>query len=233
MPALPKFCGKLFFGEETSDHQRSILLVDIMNAIGFSKSEREIHRHSTHLRKILSIIFHIDYTYTYAITGSTAEGLQGGIYHDQGDSDFDIVFTPRIIKLYTPRKNNINNLPLLLLLDNEDYEASFYVDEDVNFPGYVKLSLAEVKANSVYLDYCTRMNKDKLYLSNSMMIGSFCKELLRSSDNYIPSSDSCLKPDINGPAQSVHIKGRSGYDRKMDRVYCIHCDTWPNSQFFS
>jgi hypothetical protein len=50
MTALQELCEKQFLEEETSDQQRSILLVDIMNAIGFSKSEREIHRHDVHLK---------------------------------------------------------------------------------------------------------------------------------------------------------------------------------------
>jgi hypothetical protein len=41
-----------FFEEETSD-QRSILLAEIMNALGFSKSEREINRHYEHPRNLL------------------------------------------------------------------------------------------------------------------------------------------------------------------------------------
>jgi hypothetical protein len=43
MAALQEF-PENFFEEETSD-QRSILLAEIMNALGFSKSEREINRH--------------------------------------------------------------------------------------------------------------------------------------------------------------------------------------------
>jgi hypothetical protein len=91
----------------------------------------------------------------------------GGIYGNQIPHDTDCLFTGRNIKLYTPRTNNINNPPLLLLDENEDYDASCFVEEDDNFPGYVKLSLAEVKTDCVFLDYCPRMNDDKLYLSNS------------------------------------------------------------------
>jgi hypothetical protein len=57
MMALHDFCEKLFFEEETSDHERSILLVDIMNAIGFSKSEREICIHWIHHNNVLDNIF--------------------------------------------------------------------------------------------------------------------------------------------------------------------------------
>ena len=53
MTALQTFCEKLFLEEETSMHERSILLVDTMNALGFSKCEREIHRHECHLRDAL------------------------------------------------------------------------------------------------------------------------------------------------------------------------------------
>jgi hypothetical protein len=62
------------------------------------------------------------------------------------------------IKLYTPRTNNINKPPLLPLDDNEEYVASCFVEEDDNFPGYVKLSLAEKKTFPL-LYYCRRMNQ--------------------------------------------------------------------------
>jgi hypothetical protein len=57
MTALQKFCEKMFLEEETSDHQRSILLVDIMNAIGFSKCEREIYIHEVHLNDEICNLF--------------------------------------------------------------------------------------------------------------------------------------------------------------------------------
>ena len=56
MSALQKFRVKWLFEEETSD-QQSVLLVEIMNAIGFSKSEREIHRHYEHQRNVVLNIF--------------------------------------------------------------------------------------------------------------------------------------------------------------------------------
>jgi hypothetical protein len=59
---------------ETSDQQRSILLVDIMNAIGFSKIEREIHRYGTHLWNVLVHIFRPTDKGTVSITGSSADG---------------------------------------------------------------------------------------------------------------------------------------------------------------
>ena len=104
----------------------------------------------------------------------------------------------------------VNNTPLLVLHNNADYDASFFVEDD-NFQGYVKLSLAELKTNCVYLDYCTRINDDKLYLSNSMIMNSFCKRLVKSLDNCIPFlfSDTCPKKNINGPAHSVHGKDHS------------------------
>jgi hypothetical protein len=74
------------------------------------------------------------------------------------------------IKLYTPGTNNINNPPMLPLHDNEKYDASYIVEEDDNFPGYVKLSFAKEKNKCAYLNHCTRMNDGKLYLSNYMMI---------------------------------------------------------------
>ena len=158
MAALQELCEK-----DTSDQQRSNLLVDIMNAMGFSKSEREITRHDIHLREVLDDIFQSNGKYTYTITGSASEGLHGGIYYDSSLHDCDSVSTESDIKLYTPSTYNINNPPLLKLDDNEDYDASFFVEEDDNFPGYVKLSLAEANQNSVYLDQCRRMNDDKLY----------------------------------------------------------------------
>ena len=45
MTALHEFCEKLCCEGETSDEKRSILLLDKMNAFGFSKTEPEIHRH--------------------------------------------------------------------------------------------------------------------------------------------------------------------------------------------
>jgi len=172
MTAIQKFRADVLVGEETSHQQRSILLVDIMNALGFSKREREIHIHHEHLRNVLMTIFRIADKCTITITGSIAEGMRGGIYCNQSHGDFDFLFTTRNIKLYTPRANNISNLPPLLLDYNEDYNASFFVEEDVNFPGYVKLSLAEVKTNCANLVHCTKMNDDKLYLPNSVVMDS-------------------------------------------------------------
>ena len=166
---LRELRGTLSYEAGSSNHQISILLVDIMNALGFSKNEREIHRHNLHLFNLIENIFG---TNMITMAGSTSEGICGGIYNFQTYYDYDSVFTTRKIKLYTPRTNKITNPLLLLLHDNEDYDASFYVEEDDNFPGYVKLSLAEMKTNCVYLDHCRRMNDDKLYLSNSVIIDS-------------------------------------------------------------
>jgi hypothetical protein len=142
MAALHDFPEKLFCEEETSDHERSILLVDIMNTIGFSKREREIHRHRVHLQNVLVNIFRNTNNDTFTLTGSTSEGMCGGIYSNHSHRDSNCLLTGRNIKLCTPRTNNINNPPLLLLHYNEDYDASCFVEEDDNFPGYVKLSLA-------------------------------------------------------------------------------------------
>jgi hypothetical protein len=68
-----------------------------------------------------------------------SEGICGDIYSNQSHHDYDMLLTLRNIKLYTPRTNNINNHPLLPLHDNEDYDACCFVEEDDNFPGYVKL----------------------------------------------------------------------------------------------
>jgi len=107
MAALQEFREKLFFEEKTSD-QRSILLVEIMNAIGFSKREREIHRHYEHPRNLLMNIFRDARKSTITIVGSTAEGMRGGIYSNQRHgSDDDLLYRNRTIKLSPP--NNINN----------------------------------------------------------------------------------------------------------------------------
>ena len=115
------------------------------------------------------------------------------------------LFTDSNIKLYTPLTNNINNLTLLPLHDNEDYDASFFVEEDDNFPGYVKLSLAEDKNNYVYF---TRMYDDQLYLSNYMIIGVLYKELTKALKDYIPFElDRSLYQQIyvNGPAYTIKM----------------------------
>jgi hypothetical protein len=83
-----------------------------------------------------------------------------------------MLLTLRNIKLYTPRTSNINNHPLLPLHDYEEYDACYFVEEDDNFPGYVKLLLAKLKTNCAYLNHCTRMNVGKLYLSHSMVMDS-------------------------------------------------------------
>jgi len=125
MTVLQKFREKLSCEEETSDQQRSILLVDIMNAFGFSKTEREIHRHETHLRNVLLKFLLPNDIFTYVITRSTSEGMCGGMYNNKSHHDYDLLLTARNIKLCTPRTNNINNHPLLSLHDNEDYDAFF------------------------------------------------------------------------------------------------------------
>ena len=108
MTALQEFREMLLFEEKTSD-QRSILLVKIMNAIGFSKSEREIHRHYEHPRNVLMNIFRVAEKSTITIAGSTAEGMRGGIYSDQRHGDDDLLVRNRTIKLYPPHTNHINN----------------------------------------------------------------------------------------------------------------------------
>jgi hypothetical protein len=228
MTAMQEYSKKLEV--EASDHERSILLVDIMNAIGFSKNEREIHIYTTHLRNRLKTNWRTTDNCEILITGSTSEGMCGGMYNTKRKHDCDLLYTARHIKLYTPRTNNTDNPPPLLLHGNEDYHASFFVEEDDNFPGYVKLSLAEVKTNCVYLDHCRRMNDGKLYLSSYMVMDSFGKGLVKSSNGFMPFlfSDSCQEWNKNGPAQSVQRLDHSGYTREIDDVFCIHYDTWPN-----
>jgi hypothetical protein len=83
-----------------------------MNAIGFSKSEREIKRHSEHPRNLLVNIFRVARKSTITIAGSTAESMRGGIYSNQRHGgDDDLLFIKRTIKLYPPHKNNVNNPP--------------------------------------------------------------------------------------------------------------------------
>ena len=204
-----------------------------MNALGFSKNEREINRHHIHLYAVLENSFG---TNTSRLAGSTSEGICGGIYNDQNYHDYDLLFTTRKIKLYTPRTNTINNPPLLPLHDNEDYDASFYVEEDDNFPGYVKLSLAEMKTNCVYLDHCRKMNDDKLYLANSVIIDSQYELFVKSSsskEEYIPfHSNKVLGPyrkgEKTGPAFEIHQKVRVN-TANTDIVQYIHYDSWPTS----
>ena len=107
MMTLQEFCEKLFFEEETSDHKRSILLVDIMNAIGFSKNEREIHRYSVHLSNVLENTFRRTDTQMSKLTGSHSDGVCGGLYIENRNSDHDYVFTATNIKLCTPPTNNV------------------------------------------------------------------------------------------------------------------------------
>ena len=96
------------FEEKTYDYQRSILLVDIMNVIGFSKCEREIHIHAIHFKNVLMNISQANDNETANIfTGSISEGMCGGIYSNKSHHDFDMLFTLRNIKLYTPRTKKI------------------------------------------------------------------------------------------------------------------------------
>ena len=81
MTELQKFHEKLLCEEETSDHQRSILLVDIINAFGFFKCEREIHRHHFNLLNALMNSHQTTDKSTITVTGSQSEGMCGGIYN--------------------------------------------------------------------------------------------------------------------------------------------------------
>jgi hypothetical protein len=56
MTALQELREILFCEEEASDQERSIRLVDLMNAIGFSKSQREIHIHDIYLQNVIANI---------------------------------------------------------------------------------------------------------------------------------------------------------------------------------
>jgi hypothetical protein len=229
MTGLQEFRENLLFGEEPSDHERSILLVDIMNALGFSKNEREIHRHDVHLNNALMHIFNPTAKITITMAGSNSEGLCGGIYGEQTRHDSDCLLTGRNIKLSSPCTNNINHPPLLLLDDNEDYDVCCFVEEDDNFPGYVKLSLAEVKRNCAH---CTRIYDDKQYVPNSFVMGGVQAILANPMTHSIPLEfDRSLNQqiNINGPAQTVHNDEYRGLSETIDHVYCVHYDMWPNA----
>ena len=133
MTGLQEFRENLLFGEEPSDQERSILLVDIMNALGFSQNEREIHRHDVHLNNALMHIFNPTAKITITMAGSNSEGLCGGIYGEQTRHDSDCLLTGRNIKLSSPCTNNINHPPLLLLDDNEDYDVCCFVKKMTTF----------------------------------------------------------------------------------------------------
>ena len=97
MTALPTFRENLFL--ETSDHEQSILLVDIMNAIGFSETEREIERHNVHLQNEIVNIFLTTDKFAIKQTGSTSEGMCGGNYGHRSYHDSDLLF--KAISSYT------------------------------------------------------------------------------------------------------------------------------------
>jgi hypothetical protein len=203
-----------------------------MNAIGFSKCRREIHIHDVHLNDEIFNLFRPISKLTTTLTGSISEGMCGGIYNNYRNHDFDFVFTDRNIKLHTPRTNNVNNPPLLLLDANDEYDASFFVDEDDKYPGYVKLSLAEIKTNCTLLDHCTRMNDDKQYLSNSIAMDSTYDQLTKIMKKNARFSPPWQTIDINGPAHTIHKKDFIGHTRTTDVVFCFHYDMWPNSANF-
>ena len=71
MTAIQEFSKKLEVA--SSDNERSILLVDIMNAMGFSKREREIHRDGIHLLNVLVNIIPSTDKSMITLTGSNLE----------------------------------------------------------------------------------------------------------------------------------------------------------------
>ena len=209
--------------EEKSDHEKSILLGDIMKAIGFSKNERDTRGHNLYLMKELENIFRTFGEEISKITGSTSEGMRNGMYNERKNDDCDIVTTNSNIKLCTSPTNNVNNPSLLLQDDNEEHDVSFFVVEEDNCPGYVKLLLAEVKTNCayVYVACCKRMDDNKCYLSNSKM-----KDLIYKK---VPNSFPIREREIHGPAHTIYKTDFMGNISKFDYVYCIHYDMWPNS----
>ena len=232
MTSIQEFSKKLEV--EASNHERSILLVDIMNAMGFSKNEQGIQRNSAHLLNVHINIFIRTDKFTITLTGSTSEGMCSGFYGYQSPHCSDYLLTGRHIKIYTPRTNITNNLPLLPLEGNEEYNAYFFVEEDNNFPGYVKLSLEDVKNNSLDFIHYTIMYDNKLYLSNSMMMGLVYEQLVKQMKGVIIpiKLDRSLDRQqiyINGPAHTVYSKNNEGLTKTWDTVYCIHYEMCPNS----
>jgi hypothetical protein len=114
-----------------------------------------------------------------------------------------------------------------------------FAEKDDNFPGYVKLSLAEVKANDINWVHVARMIDDKLYLSNSLIMDSVYKHIsVEKFKNVIPLQEDRLlllyipsfdKRDENGPAYTVDYTIFSGSTIKTDNVFCFNYDTWPSS----
>ena len=222
MTALQEIGEKL--EEEASDHERSILLVEIMNALGFSKNEREINRHGMHLMNVLRNMFRSTDKDTTTIVGSMSEGMCGGIRGHRYHHDVDNLQKVRHIKLYTPPTNNIN----IPLNPNEDYDASFFVNEDDNFPGYVKLSLVEVSDYSPLIQF-TIKNDGKLYFSNSMIMDYILKHQTKLPKMLGRLFDSSPIREIHGPAITTHHTENTDLTHTNDNVYCIHYDAWPKS----
>jgi hypothetical protein len=178
---------------------------------------------------VLENTFGITDTQMSKLTGSYSDGVGGGLYMENRNNDHDYVFTARNIKLCTPRTNNVNNPPLLLLNDNGDYDASFSVEEEDNCPGYVKLLLAEMKTGFAVVRLCRRMNDDKRYLSNSKIKDLFYEQHVKAFREFDPFPPPCQQIEINGPANTIYQIDSVGNIGKFDHVYCIHYDMWPNS----
>ena len=69
-----------------------------MNAIGFSETERKIERYNVHLQNEIVNIFLTTDKFAIKQTGSTSEGMCGGIYGHQSYHDSDLLFIGRNIK---------------------------------------------------------------------------------------------------------------------------------------
>jgi hypothetical protein len=170
-------------------------------------------------------IFRVARKPTIAIAGSTADGMRGGMYSNlRYVGDDDVLIRTRRIKLYPLHKKNIDNPLPLPVHDNEDYVCSCFVEEDDNFPGYVKLISPEVNGAD---------KKDKqVYIQNSW--GMISSSMTKPSQSSIPNDfdtllDARQKGDINGPAHTLHSKTQSGITRTTDVVNTISYDTWPDS----
>ena len=227
MTALQEFLVHLF--PEISDDQRSILLVEIMNAMGFSTSEREIQRYQIQFYDALLNILSPYEEMKTTLTGSSAEGMRGGLFYVKDNSDYDALFTFRNIKLCNARAHNIINLLPVVQQNIEERHISVFVEEDDNFPGYVKL--VELKNIYMHLKHGS-MDDDQLYLSNSIILNILNELPILLKDAFPTdlwlSFDACKKADIHGPAHRFDIdnaKCKTTYDN----VGCIHFDVWPNS----
>jgi hypothetical protein len=97
------------------------------------KVEREIHRYGTHLWNVLMNIFRANDKGTVSITGSSSDGMRGGIYSNKSHHDYDAssylynyIFT-YFLKF---RINEFKNQQICLLLAMHYNLSYFTIDVD-------------------------------------------------------------------------------------------------------